>query len=119
MFKFLKEKLQNWTKKFSAEKEIEREEVEEKEAKEKAGKKPKKPLKEIKIPEKFNVGAQKYEPDLEKLRKIETETQQDEKEQTHLKLEPKSLFERIKSKIIKIRISEEEFDVYAEDLQML
>ena len=116
MFKFLKEKLQNWTKKFSTEKQAEKKEAK---PKEKPGKKPKKALKEIKIPEKFNVGTQKYEPDLEKLEKIETETQQDEKEQTHLKLEPKSLFERIKSKIIKIRISEEEFDVYAEDLQML
>src|SRR3989344_6574808 len=144
MFKFLKEKLQNWTKKFS-EKSVEEETK--KESKKKPEKKKEEKVKEIRLPEKFNVGTQKYEPDLEKLKEqadnikkdvhfepsldkqlrgetigeglkqFETETQQDEKEQTHLKLEPKSLFERLKSKIIKIRISEEEFDVYAEDLQ--
>jgi len=116
MFKFLKEKLQNWTKKFSAEKETKEEE----EVKKKGGKKQKKEtLKEIKIPEKFNVGTQKYEPDLEKLEKIETEIQKDEKEQTHLRMEPKSLFERIKFKVTKTRISEKDFEIYAEDLRML
>ena len=50
MFKFLKEKLQNWTKKFSTEKQAEKKEAK---PKEKPGKKPKKALKEIKIPEKF------------------------------------------------------------------
>ena len=113
MFKFLKEKLQNWTKKFSGE-----EEKTERKPKKKAEKKPEK-VKEVKIPEKFNAGTQKYEPDLEKLEKIETEIQRDEKEQAHLRLEPTSLFQRIKSKLTKIRISEEEFEVYSEDLKML
>ena len=118
MFKFLKEKLQNWTKKFSTGKELEEKEI--KKEKEKTGKKqPKRVLKEIKIPKKFNVGTQTYEPDLEKLEKIETELEQDQKEQAHIRLEPKSLFERIKSKLTKVRISEEDFEVYSEDLKML
>lgn len=109
MFKFLKEKLQNWTKKFSkAEKEIE-EKIEEKKAK-KSEK-----IKEIKIPEKFNVGTQKYEPDLDKLKEIEAELKEEE-EKT---VPQKSFFERIKSKITKVKISEREFEVYSEDLRML
>ena len=117
MFKFLKEKLQNWTKKFSAEAESK--------APKRAGKakpdkkKDKEKVKEIKLPKKFDAGTQKYEPDLEKLQEIETGIEQDEKEQTHLRLEPISLFQRIKSKLTKIKISESEFEVYSEDLKML
>jgi len=121
MFKFLKEKLQSWTKKFSTEKQAEEKKAEK--VKEKPEKKTKKTLKEIKIPKRFNAGTQTYEPYLEKLEKIATELKEREEEVSEedeeSKLRPKSLFERIKLKVTKTRISEREFDIYAEDLRML
>ena len=91
MFKFLKEKIGNWTEKISKKEEI----VEE----------PKK--KEIKLPMKFEPGLQKYEPDLEKL-----------KEETP---EPgtESFFRKIKTKISKVKISEKDFEIYSEELKGL
>lgn len=107
MFKFLKEKLQNWTKKFSHDEEG---------SKEKAKKpKDKRKVKEIEIPEKFNAGTQSYEPDLEKLEKIEEQIEKEEKGS----LGPKSLFSRVKDKLTKVRVSEKEFEIYSEDLRML
>ncbi|MCK4647480.1 signal recognition particle-docking protein FtsY [Candidatus Pacearchaeota archaeon] len=98
MFKFLKEKLENWTKKIS--KETKAKEIP------KPKTKPKK--KEIIPPMKFNVGAKKYEPDLEKLE--ETIKKTEEKE---------SFFKKIKTKVSKIKISEKDFEIYAEELEML
>ena len=60
--------------------------------------------KEIKLPMKFDPGRQKYEPDLEKLEKISEE---------------KSFLGKISSKINKVKISEKEFEVYSEELEML
>ena len=82
MFKFLKEKIGNWAKKISKEKE-----------------KPEK-VKELELPQKFVVGKQKFEPDLEKLK-------------------DKTFLERIKTKVQRITISEKEFEIYNEELKML
>ena len=80
MFKKLKEKLKHWTKKVSETKPIE--------------------TKEIKLPEKFNVGKQKYEPDLEETKKP-------------------GFLKKVSSKIKKIKISEKEFGIYSDELEML
>ena len=56
--------------------------------------------KEIKPPMKFNAGKQKYEPDIKEIKK-------------------QSFLKKIKSKISKIKISEKEFEVYSEELEML
>ncbi len=56
--------------------------------------------KEIEPPMKFEVGKHKFEPDLEKL-------------------QDKSFLKKIKTKIQKIKISEKEFEIYAEELKML
>jgi len=82
MFKFLKEKIGNWAKKISKE--------EEKSEK----------VKELELPQKFEVGKQKFEPDLEKLK-------------------DKNFLKKIKTKIQRITISEKEFEVYNEELRML
>ena len=108
MFGKLKEKLQSWTKNLVKKaEEIPKEEIEKEIKKSKIKKEPrqKKEKKEIKLPEKFNAGTQKYEPDLEKLEDIEEEKQ--------------SFFKKIGSKITKVKISEKEFEVYSEELEML
>jgi len=122
MFGKLKEKLQTWTKnliKKSEEVEKPEKKKKEKKVKEKPGKEiakePKKEKKskkerEIELPTKFNIGTKAYEPDLEKLE----ETIEEEEE-----LGSKSFFQKITSKINKVKISEEEFEVYSEELEML
>jgi len=89
MFSKLKEKLKNWAKKVSEEKEEEEQEEE---------------IKKIPTPMKFNVGMKQYQPDLEKIQEIQ-------KEEGFLK--------KITSKVKKIKISEKEFELYGEELQML
>jgi fused signal recognition particle receptor len=127
MFKFLKDKLKNWTEKFS---ERESQVVEEKEEKkknrtEKRKKtdkeivnrevleklKEKSRIKEIPVPLKFEVGEQKYEPDIERLKEISEEIEE--------KPGTESFFRKIVSKIQKVKISEETFDIYAEELEMI
>jgi fused signal recognition particle receptor len=83
MFKFLKEKIDSWTKKVKEKaEEKEKEEIKETKKKEKEQKKQikaekkegkKQKTKEIEVPTKFNAGTQKIEPDLEKLQKIAKE----------------------------------------------
>ena len=80
MFKKLRDKLKSWTKKVAEKKSVE--------------------TKEIKPPMKFNVGKQKYEPDLEEIKKP-------------------SFLKKVTSKISKVKISEKEFEVYSEELEML
>lgn len=104
MFSKLKEKLKNWTKNLT--KKAEESEKEPKKIKVKI-----KPEKEIKVPMKFNVGAKKYEPDLEKLEEIQEEVEE--------KPGTESFFKKITSKVSKIKISEKEFEVYEEELKML
>jgi|TARA_B100000315_G_scaffold155604_1_gene144156 fused signal recognition particle receptor len=100
MFGKLKEKLKNWTNKISEKTEIE----ETKEEIKKVGEKKEEPLKEIKLPMKFDAGKQKYEPDLEKLEKIQ---------------EDEGFFKKIGEKIKRVKISEKEFEIYSEELEML
>ena len=95
MFGKLRKKIKDWTKKISDEAEKE-EEI----------KVIKKPEKEIELPIKFNAGAKKYEPDLEKL----GEEIEEEKEK-------KPLFKKIS--LTKTKISEKNFETYAEELEML
>ena len=90
MFGKLKDKLKNWTKKVSEKKVIGIQE------------KPKEKFAEP--PMKFNAGAQKFEPDLEKIK-------QEPKE--------KGILEKISTKIKTVKISEKEFDIYSEELEML
>ncbi len=80
MFKKLREKLKSWTKKVSETKPVK--------------------TKEIKPPVKFDVGKQKYEPDIEEIKK-------------------QGFLKKVTSKISKIKISEKEFEVYSEELEML
>ena len=104
MFEFLKEKLKNWAGKIS--KHGEEEKISEKEIDaEKLAKKTGKIKKEIRL-----------EPSLDKQLRGETlgeglkNIEEPKKE---------SFFERIKSKIQKVKISEKEFAVYGEELEML
>jgi fused signal recognition particle receptor len=94
MFRKFREKLRDWTKKISEEESVESRE-------------------EIEIPKKFEPGIQKYEPDLEKLEKIKKELEIKEKS------EEKGFLKRIVSKVNRIKISEKEFEIYSEDLEML
>ena len=137
MFGKLKNKLKNWTKSLTKKAE---ESEEKKEVVEKLEK-----IKEVVVPEKFNVGTQSFEPDLEKIKEIEEEIKEkviEEKKTVTEIIEPKkelekkeesktvteiiekpkekkSFFENIKSKITKVKISEKDFDVYADELEML
>ncbi len=112
MFSKLKEKLKNWTKRISEKSEIIKEEPEKPEVEAK----PKEVLKkEIKIPKKF-------EPDLEKLSEIGKLIKEPKKEleiKEQLKPDEKGFFKKITSKISKVKITEKEFDIYAEELEML
>lgn len=178
MFISFKEKLKNWTKKFSkldedsSEKEIDEksEKRAQEKAKEKADKKAEKEFKknikkldkkdreksnkkeeskkvekeedgkkEIDMPLKFNEGIQKYEPDLEKLEEVakelggeEKDTKQNKdkgrlKDEEGLKSEEILKEEKERGRFFglknfaqkKIKISEKEFDVYKEELEML
>jgi len=83
MFKKLKERLKSWTKKVS-------EKTKPVETKEK----------EVKLPMKFNAGMQKFEPDLEQIKKG-------------------NFLKKITSKIKKVKLSEKDFEVYSEELEML
>ena len=141
MFGKLRDKLKEWTKKVAGKEVVEK------------PIKLKKEEKEIKLPMKFEVGKQKYEPDLEKLEEtaeelIEKENDKFSEQQTSdfaltpeisseasklgwvagemdggIKETPKpgtfSFFKKITSKIKKIKISEKEFEVYAEELETL
>jgi len=56
--------------------------------------------------EKFEIGLEKFEPDLEKIKE-------------EPKPEKIGFFKKIISKITKVKISEKDFDVYAEELELL
>jgi fused signal recognition particle receptor len=108
MFKFLKEKIEKWTKSITKKAEESEEKFGEGKKKVKKAK-----IREIKIPKKFNVGLEKYEPDLDKLKEMVGELEKEAKPGT------KSFFQKITSKISKIKISEKEFEIYQEELEML
>ncbi|HUW43766.1 MAG TPA: signal recognition particle-docking protein FtsY [Bacillota bacterium] len=120
MFKFLKEKIGNWAKKITEKAEP----VESPKKKEKSEKEitiSKKEEKQIEVPVQYNVGAHKFEPDLEKLQEKTQELQSLTEEP--LKEEPKpgsrGFLKKITSKITKVKISEKEFEIYSEELRML
>jgi len=99
MFSKLKNKIKDWTKKVSEK----TEEVAVIEKPEEA------PEKEIPLPVKFDAGKQKYEPDLEKIREdLEKPTPGE-----------KGFIKKITSKISKVKITEKEFEIYSEELEML
>jgi len=101
MFKFLKEKLSKWTKKISKEKEeAPKEEIE-------VSKEEKKKIKEI-----AKKAEKKEKTKKEPLKEAE-ELEKKEKE------EEKGFFEKITEKITKVKITEKEFDIYSEELEML
>ncbi len=102
MFKSLKNKISNWSKKISEKVET-KSEIEETLTE-----------KEIKIPLKFELREHNFQPNLEKIKKIEGEL-----ENSKIKESKKGFFEKITSKVNKVKISEEEFIVYSEELEML
>jgi len=104
MFSKLKNKLKNWAKKVSEKAEERSLDKIKETTKPPKEKKQKIQKKFVEPPMQFNAGLQKFEPDLEKLEKIE---------------EKKGFFEKVASKISKIKISEKDFDIYAEELEML
>lgn len=105
MFKFLREKLKQWTEKISKVPNIVIEKPERKLKEEKVSEK------EVKLPMKFNPGLESYEPDFKKLKE---EIEEENKEEL-----PKSFFQKIKEKSNKVKISEKEFEEYKTDLEML
>ncbi len=133
MFGKLKEKLKSWAKSFTekAEEKLEETPVEEikeeklekpqkkekaeisKKKDEKAKEKTDESQKEIPVPMEFEVGELKYEPDIEKLKEI------GEKLEEAKEPEKKGFFSKVFSKISKVKISEEDFEEYSEDLKML
>jgi len=143
MFSKLREKLKNWTQGLVKKTIVD--EVREISKKEKAKKAPKKKksakkIKELNVPLEFNAGMQGYQPDLEKLKEevksiekhkyIEPEKKIFDKEERgisekiiedikHEEEEKKGFFKRIFSKITKVKISEDDFEVYSEELEML
>ncbi|MEN7982704.1 MAG: signal recognition particle receptor subunit alpha, partial [Nanoarchaeota archaeon] len=134
MFGKLKDKLKSWTKKISEKSE----EIEEKEPVEFVpSKEDLKKLEEaaeikneVKVPIKSGVSAKTFVADFDKLEEIKKDLEKVEEIKEEIKKEKiekepgekpgtKSFFEKVTAKIKKIKISEKEFDVYAEDLEML
>ena len=121
MFKFLKEKLGNWVKNLSKEKE-KKDEIEEEKAIE--TKKARKAKKEEKISKEEEIQKEREvtnkivkdieeEQERKKEEELEKEIEEEKKEQK------KGFFQRLKEKFITIKISEEDFQKYSEELEML
>ena len=109
MFSKLKDKIKGWTEKVSK-KSVEQEQIETKEeilekVKKDSGLKKKVPL------------SAKLKPDLKKLK--ETKESPEPFEEKPLISEDKGFFKKVASKIQKIKITEKEFEVYSEELEML
>jgi fused signal recognition particle receptor len=132
MFGKLKEKLKNWTKKISEKSEV----IEEKEELEEEFVPDKEDLKkleeaseiknEIKVPIIPGASAKTFVADFDKLKEIKKDLEKvEEIKKENLEKEPEekpgteSFFKKVTSRIKKVKISEKEFDVYAEDLEML
>jgi fused signal recognition particle receptor len=112
MFGKLKEKLQNWTKNL-VKKSEEAEKVKKKSEKE-LEKKAKKELKEEKQTKKKEGKEQKKEE-----KKKEKENKIKVVEETEPEEQVKSIFKKFGEKISKVKISEKEFEIYEEELEML
>jgi fused signal recognition particle receptor len=134
MFNFLKEKLANWTKNLTkkteetSKKESKKEKKPEKKKEEKVSKKleqkeqkkaeketRKEQKAEAKLLKQMNIETEKYEKNLKKLE----EEEKAEKEAEEEAKEPgtKSFFQRVTSNINKVKISEKEYEEYAEELE--
>jgi fused signal recognition particle receptor len=117
MFNKLKEKLKSWTEKLSqkAEEEI-KEKVEEELKETKEGiKESKKVEKEEKKKEKKEAKEKKKQEKEEKKEKKVIRLKEEESEEE----KEKNIFKKFGEKISKVKISEKEFDVYGEELEML
>jgi len=127
MFKFLKDKISEWTKKISESKE-DKKVVKPK--KEKKVKKLEQKKKEFKIPEKRTGTKEERKVSEQLLKDIENEikikeeiAEEVQKEKTkEIEIEPsekKGFFSKFKEKFTTTKISEEEFEKYSEDLVMI
>ena len=105
MFKFLKEKIKTWTQKVAEKEEAKEIALPKEEPK-------KEETKEIKVPLKINYPA--IMPDTEYLERELEKVEQSEKAP-----EKESFLKKIKTKVSKIKISEKDFDIYSEELEIL
>ena len=108
MFNKLREKLKSWTKNYVKEKEVE----------ETTKEKIKKLEKEITKSKEIVKQAQREKTDKIAEKIIEEKAEKEEFEEKKEK-KAESIFSMLKSKITKTRITEEQFEVYAEELEML
>ena len=109
MFKIFKEKLGKWAKNLSKESEkIDLEKPEKKSKKKEPIKK-----KEATVLSKFDEELKQVQPNLNKLSETAEEIEEKEKPGTE------SFFQKVTSRIQKIKISEKEFEIYGEELKML
>ncbi len=126
MFGKLREKIKNWTKgllKKTEEIEEPKEEIKKEEREEKIKKieKPKKPEKIKSAPEEKEIKPIEEHVYIEPEKKIydEKEREVSQKIIEDIKEEKKGFFQKIFSKITKVKVSEKEFGVYSEELEML
>ena len=125
MFSKLKEKLKNWTRKFSESKE----EIVEVKPKEKIKKEKTKTYAESLVEKALKENLEKTEESItetsegmggrgdgERLRDVASKVGAGSRVGGK---ESESIFSKLKSKITKVKISEEEFDIYGEELEML
>jgi len=121
MFGKLKEKFKEWTKKIaSAGQESEKEEKTTKIESKKQEKK--KPSREIKVPLKVNypfITQDKEYLEREIKQREEFEKEWEENKKKEESEEEKGFFSKITSKIQKTKLSQEQFEIYAEELEML
>ena len=109
MFKFFKEKIKSWTEKISKDKKEGSEELQEKaekSIKKRAKKKAEKKGKEISSKKKIEESEEEI---------LEEKSEEEDENQPGTP----SFFQRITSKISKIKITEKEFEIYEEELRML
>ena len=104
MFNKLRNKLKSWTKKVSKEVETKEE------------------IQDVEIPQKFDVAKQKYEPDKKEIKKKAKEIKKEAKKEKKIieeSSDKKGFFKKITSKMTKVKISQQDFELYSEELRML
>jgi fused signal recognition particle receptor len=124
MFNFLKNKISEWTKKISEDKENSVREIKQTRKQEKKEKKPqvqKEEKKEFKFSKKKEGTKEEREVSEKVIEdiKIEVETKKSEEQDKQKEEEKKGFFTKFKEKFTTVKISEKEFEVYAEELEML
>ncbi len=122
MFDALKKKLASWLGK-PEKKKTKKKTKSAKKAKNKAKpkKKQKSKKKEIVMPEKFNAGTMKYEPDLEKLEEQAEEINKKEAEEEEIEEKPKKpgFFSKLFHKFSSAKITKDNFDDIFQELEMI